>query len=119
MSKRRKQLHRKPRNRHGAVRHVDYACRYACTLDAHPESIEEAKRASHDALIDQLGARRRGGVRWWVVPPPQIAAFLDDVESLPTDPTDGQVETADDMRAWFTAHPAGVLVVALAPAIPS
>lgn len=63
MTRRRKQLHRKPHaRRHGRLGHPDVACRYACTADGLPDTIEHAKQASHDALIDELGARRRSGI---------------------------------------------------------
>lgn len=34
---------------------------------ASDDELEEAKKQTHDRLISQLGARRRGGVRWIVL----------------------------------------------------
>lgn len=107
-------MSRKRRHRTRAHRQHDdsvFGVKYAATAVHSHSEIEEAKQATHDSLIAELGARRRGGVRWWVIAPENVHAFLAE-ESVRTGSDNS------DLLAWFADHPGGGLVVAGAEAVP-
>lgn len=87
-----------------------YAVQPAAVADADDEAaIQEARRQSHDALIEGLGDKRRSGVQWlqW--------NGLDAIEMLDKHLDDGRQEW-QNLRRYLVDHPRGALVIAMAQA---
>jgi hypothetical protein len=85
------------------------AIRAGPTDNASDNSLDEAKRLTHDGLIAELGPRRLSGVRWYIFDPPERDHVLDEMAA--------HGDPVTDMRAWFANHPTGRLVLATAKAI--
>lgn len=86
------------------------ACTWAATASLDLVELEEAKRATHDALIAQLGGRRRSGIKWWILTGPERLAALDKFleDRQPGEPDHG------DLRRYCVENPSGYLVMASA-----
>lgn len=130
----RKHSHRRQPSRGRITRQNAIATQLAVTDDRDPESIELAKRTTHDQLIEGLGARRRSGVRWYIFDNDDPDA-LKAVEALersgihseswrsdPPPQDDATFRFGEGSRAeqyeqtvgWIKEHPEGALVIATA-----
>lgn len=107
---------RRHRRRIGRQAHQpEWVCvQVAGTRTADPEEIQDAQRATHDALIGQLGDARRSGVRWILYEPHERDAAIARLDAAHDD---GKRYTG--LREWFEEHPEGCLVVAMAEAVRS
>lgn len=85
---------------------ADYRIICAGTADADPANIDEAKQATHDALIDDLGDRRLGPVFWRILPARQ---GIDHLRSLNWPDT--------EIFRYLAKNPGGRLIIAGAQAI--
>lgn len=92
--------------------HEVYGVQFAAVADAGDKgALEEARQLTHDALIAEMGARRRGGVswRWWsartVLDDPGFAGLLAGAEYA-------------ELRGYLARCPEGLLVMATAPGDP-
>lgn len=73
--------------------------------------IDQCQRLTHDALIAELGSRRRSGVRWLVLPEPYASEWLDAFDAVSW----GDI-ASQEIRDRLAAH-GGYLVVATCRAI--
>lgn len=73
--------------------------------------VEQCQRLTHDALIAELGPRRRSGVRWLVMPEPYASEWLDAFDAVSW----GDI-ASQDIRDRLGQH-GGYLVVATCRAI--
>lgn len=80
-----------------------------CATEA---ELTEARRATHDSLIAQLGPARRGGVSWMFETGEQAVALLDEVAKDP--PSSVHADYFRQMRACLREY-GGWIVVAMAP----
>lgn len=87
---------------------ADYYCRFAATRTTREDDIEEAKKATHDAVIEDLGDTRSGGVVWLIRKGDERFTTLDEIDDVQG--------PQGDLRAFMRRFPLGALVIAMAPA---
>ena len=85
-----------------------------CAID--PDSVEETKRTTHDAIVHLMGDRRSGPVQWRVLDPDEGNLALDAmIENPGVDPlTDELFNYYRQLRGCLREH-GGFLIVASAP----
>lgn len=96
----------------GWTRRDDVATQVAW-CDGSTDGIEEAKRETHDRLIENLGESRTGGVRWWIGEPCSAAI----VEHLMDGNADEALGNYYRQIAGLVREHGGVVVMAGAPAV--
>lgn len=88
---------------------------------AGPDDIEEAKQATHDRLVEQLGDRRQGGVYWRIIPPHEVPGVLrqlsDDEAQAHYEGETSRDDAFANMRRHLLEHPDAHLVIAQAAAV--
>lgn len=96
------------------------AAQFAAVRDGtDKEAIAEARRKTHDLLIEMLGERRRGGVQWRQVPAGHALNLLDDLERAAVR-NEGQAAEGgyDDLRRHLKRSMIkGVLIIATCDAV--
>lgn len=114
---------RRAERRRGPATDDLFGVRLACTVSADADEIELAKKASHDALIEAMGSRRRGGVEWLIVEEPgprdRIVADMAANPGMVEQALEGVAASFGSVIEWFRDHPSGVLVIAIAPGDPA
>lgn len=70
--------------------------------------VREARRLTHDAVIDDLGDRRTSGVQWFEYEASESDRILDGLDGFTT----GQVDSG--LKDFLDASPNGLLIIAMA-----
>lgn len=84
-----------------------------------PDAIEEAKKATHDGLIQSMGSQRRGGVTWQIHKGESAAKVADDlIATMRADEPDELRDYYRRIRAHVREY-GGCVIVTHAPGLPS
>jgi hypothetical protein len=78
------------------------------------DDLEEAKKRSHDLVIDMLGSRRRGGVRWQIARGADATTVLDKMTEGELDPV--LLDHYRRIRGLLREN-GGIVVLAMAPGV--
>lgn len=79
------------------------------------DHVEEAKKQTHDTLIELMGDTRTGGVSWRLIDDPLLA--LSQLDAMREGADEPHIELYDKVAGFIREH-GGVLVIATAPGRP-
>lgn len=110
-----------------------YVVQMAATGSKHPGDVEQAKRDTHDLVIEHAGDRRRSGVQWLIFDTVDAFAVVERVMAEDTalvrwstqEPNaakaiavGAQLAEREDLLAFMREHPHGQLIVAICEVVP-